>query len=187
MKKTIITLLFFAIISVVAASAQIRIEPFLGVTFPTRDAQADPLVGPQFGLTAFKELNNSALSIGAEAYVSVALREGDFKNNGSTDQWALRTISLLSVTEWRFLQLNKSIFYAGLGVGICNRTETLPGFANYKDISSIGFCCSPRVGARISDRFTISLNLSITEKDYNTVGLRLGYAFGKRASKEVDY
>ena len=95
------------------------------------------------------------------------------------EDWALRNLSLLAVVDWHFYTNQNIRLFLGCGAGLAHRHQTLPGFNTY-DAPALGICCSPRVGIYLKNRLFFALNAYVTEKNFNTIGLQIGYSIGKK-------
>ena len=157
---------------------QIRVEPFVGATLPLYQASGKMMPFPYVGCDAKYLFDNVPISVGLQGAMSFAYRTEAISRNGEQEDWALRTISLLAIADWYCLEKNSFRFYVGCGAGLAHRHETLPGLRE-TGVPAIGACISPRVGMEFLRRVTLSLNVYITEKTFNTIGLRIGYSFGK--------
>lgn len=160
--------------------AQIRVEPSIGASFPLNRTTGTNIPFPSIGCKVKYCLADLPLAFGAEGAMNIAYRKsGAIKANGEAEDWALRNLSLLAVAEWHFFNNQKVRLFLGLGAGLALRHQTLPGFSTY-DVPALGVCGSPTVGIYFRDRVFFALDTYITEKNFNTIGLRVGYSFGKR-------
>ena len=157
---------------------QIRVEPFVGATLPMCHASGKMMPFPYVGCDAKYLFNNVPISVGLQGAMSFAYRTEAISRNGEQEDWALRTISLLAIADWYCFEKNNFRYYVGCGAGLANRHETLPGLRE-TGVPAYGACFSPRIGVEYRRRVTLSLNAYITEKTFNTIGLRIGYSFGK--------
>ena len=163
-----------------ALSAQIRVEPSVGASFPLNGASGTRLPFPSVVCGVKYYPSSRPFSFGVEGAMNIAYRrEGATRENGVAEDWALRNLSLLAVVDWHFYTNQNIRLFLGCGAGLAHRHQTLPGFNTY-DAPALGICCSPRVGIYLKNRLFFALNAYVTEKNFNTIGLQIGYSIGKK-------
>lgn len=180
MKKIVFSAVVLLMMPVLA-SAQIVVEPFVGACFPTHNAAGKETVGPLFGVAVRYALPDIPVDLGAEAGLSIAFRNKAFlRESGSYDDWALRTFSLALTGDYLFRNDSRFTPFVGVGCGLAQRVEILPSLGDHTDASEWGFIATPRAGVQVGKHLRFTLDMRVTQKDFNTVGLRVGYAFGGR-------
>ena len=107
--------------------------------------------------------------IGTELYVGSAVREN--QNNDYSDRlwsWSL-------VSHYNFNLGGNVSTFAGIGVGVTDRTRVV-GSGGDRDVMGIAF--SPRFGVELWRHLRLTLDCRIACKEYNTIGITVGYVFG---------
>jgi len=154
-----------------------QIEPFFGLNYPL--ASVDGMVNQpfiEFGIEYRHIMRSENLWIGAEAAVMAAARVYDTEENmtkkfGVREGYGDRVLSTCFVTEYRFDVSDYFCPFVGLGVGTGSMSgQDYPG-------RNMGFILRPRVGAQIGRHFRLTLHGSFIAIYYNTVSLRIGWAF----------
>ena len=173
-RQLIIVLLALAGISNIRTYAQVKYEPFIGVTIPLCNAEGNRGLGPMFGLNVMKDIDNTQFRLGLQGALAVAARDID----AIDDTWSLRTVNISVLCEYLYKKTIIGSPFLGLGVGVAQQAETMPGFTQYLDFSGTSPILSLYCGTRIGNHFKMGLDLRITNtKEFNTLGLSIGYAF----------
>ena len=163
-----------------ALSAQIRVEPSIGASYPLNSVSGTSIPFPSFGCGVKYHPSGLPFAFGVEGAMNIACRiKGAINESGKAEDWALRNLSLLALADWHFYSSQNIRLFLGCGVGLAHRYQTLPGFSTY-DVPVLGVCCSPRFGIYFKDRVFLALDTYITENNFNIIGLRIGYSIGKR-------
>lgn len=188
-------LLAFSLISLglcftnLVSNAQIKLEPYLGLTYPVRNigaSEVKEIAGLNAGIEVRKDLYALPISVGADLFVASSARQKE-KLDGGHSSNSQRMAGIAAVCDYNFLKGGTVSFFAGTGIGIAQRRTIRSGIDN-----GIGICpeygpvISPRVGIELWNHLRITAEARFTQRDYNVFAFRIGYAFGK-ANKQSLY
>lgn len=150
-------------------------EPFVGVTYGLAGNVGSHLVGPALGFEARYNLNCLPVDVGTQLYIGSAVS----KYAGGI--LSFRTFSFMSVCDYNFLLGEKVSPFVGIGLGM-NGYDIVQGYyPGDKTDNTMGVGLMPRVGVELFRHVRVTLNAHIGKRNYNTIGLSVGYAFGGSA------
>ncbi len=179
MKKIVIIssiLLFFAAFpSISQTRRHFEFEPFLSMDFPIYNADGKEMPHPGFGFETRYNFSNIPLDLGLEVSLSVADR--DFMIDSEKRQTALRNATFALYGDYSFNIGNKFTPFIGAGFGYAQ----MRSMKNYNPWTTPhhGITFIPRFGVEIFNHLRLTVDCRILNKYYNTVGLKIGYSFGR--------
>ena len=164
------------------ANAQIKVEPYLGLTYPVRNIDASEvkeIAGLNAGIEVRKDLYSLPISVGADLFVASSARQKE-KLDGEHSSNSQRMAGIAAVCDYYFLQGEAVSSFVGSGIGLVQRHTIMSGIDNGIGVcSEYGPVISPRVGIELWNHLRITAEARFTQRDYNVFAFRIGYVFGK--------
>jgi hypothetical protein len=186
MKKSLLLFASLAFFNLtMTANAQEKksfaVEPYIGLSMPVRNiggSDVKEIAGINAGIEARYIIESVPLSVGADLFMTTAARQMA-KAEGGHSSNSQRMAGAAAVCEYGFMRGNPVSFYIGTGLGIAQRETIQSGFDNGIGIcSTYGPVVSPRVGMELWNHLRLSLEGRFSQRDFNVVAFRLGFAFG---------
>lgn len=183
--KRLLFLSLVAALSIVVfdANAQVKVEPYLGLTMPIRNiggSDVREVAGLNAGFEVRKNLSSMPLSVGADLFVASSTRHKE-KLEGGHSSNSQRMAGVAAVCDYNLLMSQNASLFFGTGVGLAQRHTVRSGIDKGIGICpEYGILLSPRVGVDLWHHLRFTFEARFTQRDYNVVAFRIGYAFGKQ-------
>ena len=182
MKKTVIFFFIFtALFSSATVHAQVKVEPYIGLTYPMRNignSEIKETAGLNAGIEVRKNLSSLPIAVGADFFVATSARQKE-KLEGGHSSNSQRMAGIAAVCDYHLFQDQPVSLFIGTGIGVSQRHTIRSGIdTNIGICSEYGPVVSPRIGMELWKHVRISAEARITQRDYNVIAFRIGYAIG---------
>lgn len=180
MRKSFFIVLFLCLCSVLTSIAQTRksfeIEPFLSMDYPVLNVAGTETIHPGLGIEGRYNFSSLPIDVGAELSLSVAQRNAAIPFGERFLDVTLRNASAVIFGDYTFATEKKLSPFLGIGIGIAQMHEM--GATSDWTTPNQGVTVVPRFGIELFHHLRVTLDCRILNKYYNTIGLKVGYAFG---------
>lgn len=158
----------------------------IGVTYPLTNFYGGKfLAGPEFGVEFRYNVPETKFDLGISLNATTAVYKfNDYQ--GADDDWyweqSNRSVNIIAVGDYNFMQGEKINPYAGVGVGL-SINEAINEVI-YDD-SGASFVFRPRVGLELFHHLRISFFGTFNKRGYCNAGFVIGGVIGGRPKKKL--
>lgn len=180
-KRFIFFFIYTVLFSCVNVNAQVKVEPYIGLTYPTRNIGASEVketAGLNAGIEVRRNLSSLPIAVGADLFVASSARQKDRPEGGHSSN-SQRMAGIAAVCDYNLFQDKPVSFFIGTGIGVSQRHTIRSGIdTNIGICSEYGPIVSPRIGVELWKHLRVSAEARLTQRDYNVIAFRIGYSFG---------